>query len=207
MLVVTGCPKNSPVRTYTAAECGSDYDGAKGNLSVKHIPLPAVPRTSVDTLPAQVVNLSQPIEAAKGTNPIAISFGAVGSAPDPKRVDVVSDPPLFGTPVPAAPVGIAYASSDEAIYGASGFRVSVGGTVMLDQTLADVQKLSSPTDIPTTYYAQGSNYVLLLLGDPAPTFDDGGGVNTSDERKNLHFLAVPVIQPKADADGGAGDGG
>jgi hypothetical protein len=78
-----------------------------------------------------------------------------------------------------------------------------GGTAtkQLDESLARIQKLSSPRDLPPTYYAAASNYALLLLGDPSATVLDGG---PSDDRRGLHFLAVPVIDPKDDAgtDGG-----
>ena len=73
----------------------------------------------------------------------------------------------------------------------------------LDESLADIQKSSSPRDIPPSYYATASNYALLVLGDPNAKLADGGP--DTDDRRALHVLAVPVVEPKSD--GGADDGG
>ena len=69
---------------------------------------------------------------------------------------------------------------------------------------------SGSRDVPPSYYGAASNYALLLLGDPDAKLQDGGP--DKDDRRNLHFLAVPVIAPKGDAgtdepaDGGAAPG-
>jgi hypothetical protein len=65
-----------------------------------------------------------------------------------------------------------------------------------------VQEQSSPLDVPSTYYRVASNYALLLLGDPrvTPTFTDGGPNPQYDQRKGVHVIAVPVLDPeRADA--------
>jgi hypothetical protein len=109
---------------------------------------------------------------------------------------IATDPPLLGAASPAAPVALAYDPEALPDYAQRGFRVTLGGKSLLAQSLADVARLSSPNDLPSSYYAAASNYVLLLLGDPeAPVKNDAG----ADELETLHFLVVPVVQPKADA--------
>jgi hypothetical protein len=215
ILALTGCPKSTIYRTYTADECGAGYDPAKGNLTIRHIPLPGYERTGISDLPAQIVHLSQPLENARAGSDLVVSFGSVGTTPEGARTTVASGLTLFGGAAPAeGPIALAYDTTDIAAYDEVGFRVSLappdGGPpqTLAEQSLATVQRLSSPTDVPPSYYATASNYVLLLLGDPAPKGTDGGP--TTDELRAVHFLAVPVIQPKADGgatpDGGA-DGG
>jgi hypothetical protein len=80
-----------------------------------------------------------------------------------------------------------------------------GATTLLDESLARIQSLSSPRDVPPTYYAAASNYALLLLGDPNAKLADGGA--DTDDRRRLHFLAVPVIEPKTDGGADGVDGG
>jgi hypothetical protein len=127
--------------------------------------------------------------------------------------NVTSNPLLFGEASPSTPAQLPLASENQAIYETTGFRVSLvdkadGGapTKLLDESLARIQKLSSPHDVPPSYYATASNYALLLLGDPDAKLQDGGP--DTDDRRALHLLAVPVISPEAadgGADGGAGD--
>jgi hypothetical protein len=215
LLVVTGCPANTPIRTRTAAECGEGFDGTKSNLKVTEMTLTGARRTSNTAIPAQVVHLSQALESARAGRRVKVTFGELSGGA--KLSSVVDDPKLFGLPSPQEPVALPYATDDEGVYAKVGFRVELAGpdagasSKVFDQPLSDVQRLSSPDDLPSTYFAAASNYVLLLLGDPAPTLTDGGP--DDDERKNLHFLAVPVVEPKADAgadaapETDAGDGG
>jgi hypothetical protein len=213
LLVVRGCPSDSPIRKYSAAECGDGWVAATGNLSVKEITLTGATRPGDGILPAQVVNLSQPLEAARASRNVVVTFGDLGQ-PATQHTTVVTSPLLFGGAQPSQPAQLAYTSSDVAIYESVGFRVrlvggadagadSGAGTKVLDESLASIQKQSSPRDVPPSYYSAASNYALLLLGDPDAKLADGGP--DSDERRTLHFLAVPVIEPKSDggAEGGA----
>lgn len=213
LLVVKGCSKNTLLKTFSVAECGTDWTSANGNLSVAEIQLRGASRSSAGVLPVQVLNLSQPLESARGARDVVVSFGEL-SRDDSAHVVLAPHVALFDAPHPKDPVTLPYASSDTTVYESIGFRVRLakspgdagpdgGGpsTRMLDESLAHIQKLSSPRDVPTTYYAAASNYALLLLGDPAAKLDDGGA--DDDGRRRLHFLAVPVIGPKGD--GGAPD--
>jgi hypothetical protein len=134
--------------------------------------------------------------------------------PGAQQANVITNPALFGKAGPTTPAALAFNTSDISIYETTGFRVSLaakgdGGadagasTTVFDESLARIQKLSSPRDVPDSYYSVASNYALLLLGDPDAKLPDGGADN--DERRTIHFLAVPVISPKA-ADGGTEGG-
>jgi hypothetical protein len=212
LLAVTGCPKSNAAITYTKSQCGADYDPAVGNLVVRHIPLPGFQRNGTNALPTQVVHLSAPLDVARGTNDVHVTFGDLGS--DVGATDVAASPELglYSGAIPSSPVALPYAPDNTAAYASVGFRVTVDGTTtpLLEQSLATVQRLSSPTDVPPSYFAQASNYVLLLLGDPSPPKLPDSGPDP-DERKNLHFLAVPVVLPHADGGGvdagTPGDGG
>ncbi len=214
LLVVTGCPVDSAIRTFTAAECGAGWipgtlaKGGKANLAVKEISLTGTGRPSDNGfLPAQIVNLSQPLESARAGRDLVVSFGPLAE-PSTAHVPVATNPKLFGGAEPSTPVPLSYPQNDTTVYGTSGFRVmfatgtgdAAADVKLLDESLADVQKSSSPRDIPPSYYATASNYALLLLGDPNSKVDGG-----TDERLALHLLAIPVIDPKSD--GGADDDG
>jgi hypothetical protein len=73
--------------------------------------------------------------------------------------------------------------------------------VLVRQSLADIQKLSSPRSLPADWFSVTSSYVLLSVGDPDPRLGDGGP--DSDPRHALHLLAIPLATP----DAGASDGG
>jgi hypothetical protein len=201
LLVVRGCPSDSPLRRYTEAECGKGWTEGGGNLSVEEITLSGSTRPSDGILPVQVVNLSQPLESARGQRDVLVTFGDLAQ-PTGQHAPIVANPILYGNAQPTTPAQLSYPSTDTAVYASLGVRVTLaapdGGaaTKLLDESLAQIQKQSSPRDLPNSYYAAASNYALLMLGDPDAKLADGGP--DDDERRTLHFLAVPVIEPKND---------
>jgi hypothetical protein len=217
LLVVHGCPGDNALRKFSIAECGPNWTSGKGNLAVKEISLQGSTAQTDGMLPAQVVNLSQPLQSARGARDVVVTFGDLVT-PAAQHVAVVTNPALFGGAQPEQAAQLTYDSKNTAVYESFGFRVSfanAGGpdsgaaTTVLDESLARIQKQSSPRDVPPTYYAAASNYALLLLGDPDAKLLDGG--LDTDERRSLHLLAVPVVDPKNDGGTEAGttdvDGG
>ncbi len=209
LLVVRGCPFDVPLRKHTVAECGADWEPTKSNLSIQEVTLAGTNRPSASTLPAQVVNLSQPLETLRAGRDLVVSFGAIAAA-NSEQAEVTTNPKLFGNASPVEPVRLAFEVSDAGVYETLGVRVRLVGraadggangpeTVLtvLDESLAKIQKSSSPRDVPPSYFAAASNYALLLLGDPGAKLPDGG--RDDDDRRTLHVLAVPVVEPKADA--------
>jgi len=199
LLVVRGCPPNNLVNTHDVAECGETWTADKGNLGVTEITLVGADSSAPKTLPAQVINLSQPLEGERAGRDVVVTFGGLAAAAP--HAPVVTNPELFKQTNETVKLG--YDSDDPAIYDAVGFRVSLvakgGGapTTRLEESLAAIQRSSASRDLPSSYYAAASNYALLLLGDPDAKLPDGG--RDTDLRRSLHFLAVPVIEPKPDA--------
>ena len=140
-----------------------------------------------------------------------VTFGALGDGSDPLDQQVATAPPLFEA---GEPTTLGLDQTSTATFGSHGFRIALrhaedagepsdgGALFFVDQSLAEVQELSFPQTVPTTYFRAASNYALLLLGDPriARTYPDGGVNPGFDARRAVHLLAVPV---KEEIDAGA----
>jgi hypothetical protein len=216
LLVLRGCQGKTNLTTRTKEECGSDYEpdvAGIGNLSLLDIELKGATRTG-SALPTQVLHLSQALESSRNGAELAVTFGDV-TTDDSFHASSAKNPELFSPSPHSLVEDPTFDESVESVYAERGFRVALNTgsgspTILAQQSLADVQKLSAPRDIPKTYYSAGSNYVLLLLGSPTEAQQPDGG----DPRKGVHLLAVPVINPESgdggganDAGAGAGDGG
>ena len=203
-LVISGCGSQAflndldgltgPGQFASSANCGADWNSTDGNLKATVIPLPTSrDGATVASIPVQIFHMSPSIEAFRGSaGTLTMKFGELdGGAPKPVTVGA-----LFA---PGTQTSLAVDQSDQSIYGRDGFTLTISGssTFKTVQSLAAIQALSSPTDVPTTYYRAASNYALLLLGDPAhqPTYLDGGANPTYNPRRAVHLLAVPVIDP------------
>lgn len=199
LLVLTGCGPNPAAFDRTVAQCGAGFDGTKGNLQLKDISVNGAKRDAADILPTQVLHLSQPIESARAAagpaTTIDVSFGELGT-PGKTFAKGVG---FFSGPTPATPERLAYEPEEIGAYATVGFTVTMGGQTLVKQSLADVARLSSVSDLPSRYYGAASNYVLLLLGDPAAVKADAG----ADELSAPHLLVVPVIDDEDAPDGGA----
>ena len=215
VLAITGCGDSALVTSVGAdsSVCGAGWDSSAGNLAANVIDLPTSAQGATESsIPVQLVHLSPAIQQALGPAKLEITFGDL-SAPGPLPSAVASDLPLLQT---SAPVSLDVDQSDTKVYGTYGFRVrgvQQGGpeTFAFDQSLAAVQDLSAPRDVPTSYYRVASNYALLLLGDPAVPAKLDGGANNPDRRR-VQLLAIPVLDPAtldagADASAAPGDGG
>ncbi len=202
LLVVRGCTANGPLTSYTTSDCGNDYDPAKGNLSVQALEIRGQARASDEVLPAQLLHLSQPLESFRQSRRLRVTFGDLTS--QTPHTSVVEAPPFLGAVPNDFVESPTFTSSDLAAYETLGFRITVGDpaggdeSIVAEQSLAEVQRFSSPQQLPHSYYSAASNYVFLMLGVP-PTADAGA---VTDERRRLHLLAVPVIT-RATADAGA----
>jgi hypothetical protein len=202
LLVVRGCGPKNPIHAYTKVECGTDYDAEKGNLGLTRLEVLGTNRTSDNELPAQIVHLSQPLESYRDKRSFRVTFGDLTASPTAHN-SKAENPTLNGEPL-AFVTPPTFQATDIAAYNKLGFRVVVDdtngqGKVVAEQSLADVQRLSAPREIPPTYYSLASNYVFLMLGDPAVKDDAGVGF---DERLMLHLLAVPVITRPTAGDAG-----
>jgi len=201
VLGITGCGGKAILDSLEipSSNCGAGWDVTAGSLRTRTLTLvPSVPATR-SSLPVQVVHMSPLLESTRGQNEhIEVSFGALVASAGRLAQDVVSAPPLFEA---SAPVALTLDQTSEATYGTHGFRIAVQSvddgappSFTVTQSLAEIQELSSPQTVPTTYYLAASNYVLLLLGDPqiTRTLPDGGTNGDYDRRRAVHLLAVPV---------------
>lgn len=198
LLVVDGCASGAPA---TPAQCGATFnaDAGTGNLAVHDLELRGSVRAP-GQLPAQVIHLSQALESYRQGKSLEVSFGDIASTGP--HTSVAANPTLGGPPVDF--VGPpTFDDTDVGIYKRVGLTVSLGPSeAVTAQSLADIQLLSAPRDVPPSYYGAASNYVFLLLGTPNKGNGDAGA---QDPRTRLHMLAVPVLSAKPD--GGAVDAG
>ena len=207
VLGLTGCGGKAIVEALglDPADCGPQWDVTSGSLLARTLTLfPSVEATS-SSLPVQLVQMSSVLDrtSAAGGH-VDVTFGALdASAGERLEQEVATAPPLFAA---SDATTLALDQTSEATYGTFGFRIALrpndGGapSFSVDQSLAEVQDLSSPQTIPTAYFRAASNYALLLLGDPRVqhTFADGGANPAFDPRRAVHLLAIPVReQPDA----------
>jgi hypothetical protein len=205
VLAVTGCGSKPFLDDLGAkgANCGANWNEVSGNLEAKVVDLGATTKgTTAEELPVQLFQMSPELDAFKGAGgSLDVTFGALdpGTAPLDKPLSTGA---LFKG---GAQESLSLDQSQPSVYGTFGFRVtaaSTGGTFSSDHSLAEVQELSSPRELPTSYYRAASNYALLLLGDPnhKATLPDTTPNPLYNPRREVHILAVPVLDPsKADA--------
>lgn len=219
-LVLTGCRASSIDPVASKNRCGADWNAATGNLALTTLTLMAYARAGETRLPVQLVQLSPALERRAAGRALGLAFGALdgggaggaGGAPVPFVEGAV---PL-GVPVPNPPAILDYAAADLGSYATSGIFVTLGGAIddagmptgvdagaretLVVQSLADIQKRSSPRSLPPDWFSAASSYVVLSVGDTDPRLSDGG--RDDDPRRALHLLAVPLATPDAGASTG-----
>lgn len=218
-LVLTGCRGAAKDTLATTQRCGDDWEAKRatpnGNLQLRVISLQAFQRLGTTRLSFQIVQLSPGLGRLAAGRAVGISFGALdteGGAPPPPFVEG-SLP--FAKPVPNPPAVVDYTASDIGSYATSGVFVTLGGAVddagvtidagaeagarelVFAQSLADIQKRSSPRSLPAEWFAVASSYVVISVGEPAPRLADGGA--DDDPRRALHLLAIPLAEPDSGA--------
>jgi hypothetical protein len=221
LLAITGCGNDSYLGLLglEGPECDPAWAShpewvRAGSLRARTLTLfPSEPPTETD-LAVQLFHLSEPVEQLRGSSPLRVSFGTF--------FDAGADAPLaqsVGTPVFFDAGAVTRLSlgdgGGDGIFASHGFRILYGAGsdagIVVDQTLAEVQRLSAPSSLPTTYFDADSSYALLLLGDPrAPRLIDGG-LNPTFPLRSVHLLAIPIRSPEdagsprtAIGEGGAG---
>lgn len=184
LLVVSGCVPGSG----DPATCGVGYSPSIGNVKLSDIPV----QPSFSGRRGLDVQLAQLSAAVERGGSVTVKFGAL---PTPSVDLPVND--TFGQV--SSPAFFELDRGDPAVYSQKGFLVETGG-VKVTQSLASIQALSDPDQLPTDFYAVPSSFVLLLLGEPAQTSPNGGpGDAGVDPGRALHLLAVPVSAPEPDA--------
>ncbi len=172
--------------------------------------LVASPRRSPARLPIQLVQLSTSLEERAKDG--ALAFG-VRTADAGTDYVIVEDLP-FGEPYPQQPEEITLPKNDSFATtslvvqvvrprapdaGPSDASVSLGPDAgeadvetVLEQSLADTQRLTLPNALPPDFFANLSSFLVLTVGDVVPANEPDAG---RDPRSVLHLLAVPLAVP------------
>jgi hypothetical protein len=77
--------------------------------------------------------------------------------------------------------------TSDADYDTANVTINLGATQVV-QTLAEVQAISSPRDLPAHFFGLSTSFVFFVVGDPKIDA-------TTSPTQALHVLAVPVIDP------------
>ncbi|MBS2018998.1 MAG: hypothetical protein JST00_39390 [Deltaproteobacteria bacterium] len=203
LLVLQGCAGSADDPSASVARCGFGWKAATGNLSLTHLPLQAFKRPSASEIPVQIVQLSHDLDVRAKQRVIGIGIGPLeAGAPFPFAEGVLP----FGEAVPSPPALMSTKGIELADFATTGVFVSLGAPLddggmpvdagdagpretLFAQSLADIQRRSSPRSLPPDWFASASSYVLLSVGELDPKEPDGG---PGDERRALHLLAVPL---------------
>jgi hypothetical protein len=190
LIVIEGClPDTTPGSGLDVAACGAGFTPTTGNLRYRIVPsLPTISATNFPAgkFPVQAMLLSPRVKAEGNST---LSFGLLNG-------QKMALPALsYGQPVPAVPQPLDFAAADAGDYDSYGFSLQYGDAGLV-QSLTTVQALSSPRELPQSFYLLPSNFVILVVGDPAvPALTTGPG-------GSLHLLAVPVRDPDTLVDAG-----
>lgn len=214
ILAITGCGNELTLNALGAnsAECGAGWDRVFGNVDAKVLTGLAPVRGGKGQIPVQLVNLAPQLTTLQGN--LEVTFGELTQI-GTQKTPVASQPPLE-SPRPAATLSVD--TSNETVFATHGFRIErttgSGMAFRREPTLADVQDLSAPRDLPDTYYATGRSFALLLLGDPRESLKPAA---QRDARRDVHLVAVPISEPEptspeaggssSSSSGGTADGG
>jgi hypothetical protein len=213
LLVVRGCLGAEADPEASVTRCGADWSAPDGNMAIAHVPLQAYGRPASDALPVQIVQLSSALALRAEGRPVGVGVGEVEAGVPAPLFEGLAP---FGTPVPEAPLEVPLDLSETTRFATHGLFLTLAGQpdagdagdpdagdreLVLVQSLADVQRFSAPTALPPAWYAAGSSYVVLVVGDPDAAAVDGGAAS----RRALHMLAVPLAAPQDAADAAAED--
>lgn len=208
-LVLQGCRPTSADPIASKARCGDDWTAAAGNLRLRTLSLMAYPRSGDARLSVQLVQLSPALQGLSTGRALGLAYGPLDAG---NPMPFVEGAVPFGEAVPNPPAALDYAAADLGAYGTNGVFVTLGGAlddggspvdaggdaardVVFAQSLADIQKRSSPRSLPLDWFSFAASYALLSVGDTDPRLGDGGP--DDDPRRALHLLAIPLATPDA----------
>ncbi len=228
VLVVSGCRPtalDTGVYAPNATRCGATYDAALGNIQGTTFTVSDATPSSLRTtgMSAQFVQLATAFGSAVTLSatlgPLAAVADIDGGDTSPQPLanrqrfqeppSVVTNIPLLAEPdasdlTPFVTHGIVVTRDDVANDATDGG--AMPSRIAVD--LEAIQRISSPTALPSTYFANG-NYLFALIGDPTDPAKQlrspDGGVNAAFDGTGLHVVAVAVARPD-DAGASVGSG-
>jgi hypothetical protein len=192
----------------SAERCGADY-AKEGNLKVAALPSFSIDSTEpgAGTIRVRVVQTSQSAEAvwlrdAGASAGMSLVYGALD---DPDAGKTLLDNAPFGT---LQPTVVSYelatpqlSDADLPLYARQGFTVraasgDAGIGPVLKLSLAEVQDLSKPTELPPSFWNGSTDFLIALVGDvtqsAVPVALPDGGHNPLFDGYGLHVIAVPL---------------
>ncbi len=180
VLAIGGC------KTPGAAVCGTVMGGA---LHATVLSLAHASVMSVDQIGVQVAHL------AVGAGPIVATLDTVDAG------SFALDP-LQSGPQNGAIVTIP-GTQGSLLWGSQGVSAQLAADAGLRMSLADLQRISDPSVLPSDYFTAGTSYVFVLVGDKsaANMLYVDGGLNPKFDGTALHFVAISTTPPAA-PDGG-----
>lgn len=207
LMVLRGCAKESVDPSANELKCGATWKPETGNLALDLIQVTAFQRMTKTEMPVQLVQLSRDLEVRAGSRAIGLALGEVDAMAPPPFLELAAP---IGKAVPNPPAIADIGNVDLGGFESAGLVVTLGRDldaggadasatpreVLLGQSLADIQKRSSPRSLPPDWFATASSYVVLSVGEIDPKEADGG---PGDPRRSLHLLAVPLAVPPRDA--------
>ncbi len=182
VLAIVGC------KTPGAAACGTELSGV---LHAATLPLTTASIMSVDQMSVQVAH-------------VAVAAGPVVATLDPALSDAGAIPlsPLGVGPKNGAIANVPQ-TPGSLDWGSQGVSIRMAQDAGLRMSLADLQRVSDPSVLPSDFFKARGSYVFVLIGDTSATnalFVDGG-LNPKFDGTALHFVAIST-EPSALPDGG-----
>jgi hypothetical protein len=190
LFVVSGCAPNDPGNASTRL-CGSSWSASTGNLRVDVVTIPTPAVDAGGVLVVQAAQLSPALAALAGDAGVNVSFGAQGAADASALAHLTSLEQLLPTTPATLSVG-----TTETTFQQVGFGVDVpgydGGQGHTWMSLAESLDLVDPTLDPTKYFAQPTNYVVAVVGDPSAARPFTTTGDAAYDGTGLHVLVVEV---------------
>jgi hypothetical protein len=190
LLVVSGCAPNDPENATTRL-CGSSWSASKGNLRVDVVTIPTPEVDAGAVLVVQAAQLSPALAALAGDAGVNVSFGAQGAADASALAHLTTLEQLL----PTAPTTLAVGTT-ETTFQQLGFAVDVpgydGGQGHTWMSLTESLGLVDPTMDPTKYFAQPTNYLVAVVGDPSAARPFATTGDAAYDGTGLHVLVVEV---------------
>jgi hypothetical protein len=199
LFVIRGCVGNNG----STERCGADYT-AGGNLRITAsspflLSPDPIAEGSVHLTVAQLSESAQSLWTVEAGPGMLLTYGALG---DPDAGVALLGTPEFGTVMPAQPVPVpTLGDADLPAFAQQGFTLSTtsgdGGFGPRQAfSLAQVQGISSPTELPPSFWNGSWHFLIALVGDATMsaaqvTLPDGGD-NPTFDGYGLHVVAVPL---------------
>ena len=188
-LVLGGC---LPDDTLSDTVCGGDFNPTDGNLAIKTLGASPVLYGEPTTAYVVPMHVSPSLAAYQNESSLELTFGPLGdtttsvlSANVPFET-ASSDPSAFTPPADLprfADTGFTLSKVDS----------SSNRTVLLEASLAHVQKVTSPFDTPNAFFTGANGFFFVLLGDVSASepWLVSGSWNPAYDGRGLHALALP----------------